>query len=391
MTASLSNFPPAALGYVNPDIVHHPDGSLSAEAYFDPLAPSDPTRQADLRMMKKGNVRLVALSCGNIDSDRLPGSAGVEYVARVLTALRRAIERRPRHCRVVLNREDLSGVLSDSHIGVLLHLTGSPLNGCLQNLDVFHLLGARAIHPFSDDPSVGGFSGWNDTRRGLTKFGRGLLRRAQELRMVVDLAHANDRTFREALGVCSGPVINSHSNARALRNLDRNSTDAQLKAIAETGGVTGVHFSSSFLQEPSPEAVRQRAEALERGRKTIDRLAKRYPNPYEFLSRRMNGALFDEAAGGSFRAAPVIRAPLGRLADHLLHLMEVAGEDHVALGSDYSLGDICAGVHRVSGLHLLAEELLRRGAGRATLEKIMWRNWARVLRKILPGRPVAHA
>lgn len=376
--------PQFALSYVNPTIDHRANGSLSAREFFELKPVPEPTRQIDLESLRAGGVRLAVLSHANNDPELLPGVKGFEYLVRVFTALRSAIDERSRHCKLVQTKSDLGG--GDDRLRIILHLTGAPINGYLQNLESFFYLGVRAIHPFVNQAEIGGYTGCGDPAMGITPFGRDVVRLAQQLKMVIDVAHTNDRAFRDVLRLCHGPVINSHTGCRKLPNSNPNRccTDAQLKAVAATGGVVGVHFGSSFLWQAPPQAVHARQTAMERMRNEDRKLKAKYRDPYEYLSHRLDPGRWEEVLGGSVRNDPVFRAPLENLVDHLMYMLEVAGEDHVALGSDYSLGDLCDGVTNVRNLPRLARALENRGVRGAALEKVLWKNWENLFRRMLP-------
>jgi membrane dipeptidase len=170
---------------------------------------------------------------------------------------------------------------------------------------------------------------------GLTAAGRALVTRAFALGLVVDVSHASDRALDDVLALAhesSGVVIATHSNARALADHPRNLTDAQLRAIAATGGVIGVNFHAPFL-------ARGRAATLD------DVVA---------MTR---------------------------------HLLAVAGEDHVAIGSDFE-GDIRPppGLEDASRFPRLASALEKAGLSAATVHKIFADNALRVLCPLQPGK-----
>lgn len=170
---------------------------------------------------------------------------------------------------------------------------------------------------------------------GLTERGRAFVKRAFALGLVIDVSHASDRTVSDVLSLAQaahGVVIATHSNARALANHPRNLSDAQLRAIAATGGVVGVNFHGPFLA---------------RGR----------------------------------------AARLSDLVAHVRHLVSIAGIDHVAIGSDFE-GDIRPPpeLADASRYPVLAEALLAAGMGQAQVRKIFAENALRVLCPPVPAQ-----
>jgi len=203
---------------------------------------------------------------------------------------------------------------------------------------------------------------------GLTELGRHIVARLDELGVVVDLSHAGRQSFEDVLEVGSRPPIASHSGCRALHDHARNLDDAQLRALAERGGVVGLPFLPSFLDA---DAQRRAAEL----RATAD-------------YRRLRGesAAELELARTDFMASRLESLPVDRLVDHLLHAVEVAGIEHVGLGSDFDgITTTVAGLEDASGYPLLAAALRRRGLDEAAVEKVMGGNFARVLEEALPA------
>jgi membrane dipeptidase len=149
--------------------------------------------------------------------------------------------------------------------------------------------------------------------------------------MIVDFAHMNAPTFADALRVVRGPIIVSHGNAAACCPNPRNYSDEQLRSIAERGGVVGVFFAKTFVTGAQPAVI-----------------------------------------------ADVVR--------HIDHLRKVMGEDHIALGTDFGgiITGTVAGLDAVACLPALWDALAAHGYTDAQLEKIAYRNAARVLREILP-------
>src|SRR2546427_8253824 len=166
-----------------------------------------------------------------------------------------------------------------------------------------------------------------DPRRGggLTGFGKRVVRRMNELGMLVDVSHVAVSTFWDGVATSTGPGIASHSACRALAHHPRNLTDEQLQAIARTGGVVGINFYAVFLDD----RFRREYEALrQRLRPQTDSIRARYrgrPGASAFEVDRFVG---EHVAG--------LDVPgIGRLVDHIEHAVRVAGIGHVGLGSGF--------------------------------------------------------
>jgi len=203
---------------------------------------------------------------------------------------------------------------------------------------------------------IGGSSGDDGDGRGLTEFGERLVDRMQKLGVMVDLSHVSDPLFWDAIRYVKKPVILSHSSSRALANVPRNVTDAMLRAVARNGGAVCVNYNPAFLD-------------ADYARKQAPLWAAMRSMPIDAGWRRVQ----EESA----RLPPV---PLSRLADHIVHMIEVAGADHVCLGSDFDgIPATPASLEDASKMPALAAELVRRGVTPADLHKVWGLNTLRVL------------
>ena len=209
---------------------------------------------------------------------------------------------------------------------------------------------------------------------GLSGFGREVVRRMNELGIVVDLSHAGERSFYDALETSAQPVIASHSGCTALHDHPRNLSDAQLRALAARGGVIGIVFHPGFLDADA------RAEEA-RVRKLPEYLELDPAVPLrKFLGQQRVMRT---------HAAPL---PAERLVEHVLHAVEVAGIEHVGLGSDYDgIERTPAGLEDARGYGHLAELLARRGCGDEELLALLGGNMERVFRAVTGPGTAAHA
>jgi membrane dipeptidase len=181
------------------------------------------------------------------------------------------------------------------------------------------------------------------------------------------------------------PVIDSHTCCRALVNLERNCTDDQLRAIAATGGVVGIHFSSRMIGGLPGLSARVRRRMLRLLQKKVAALEQQYTEPYEFIAHRFDPHAWPKALGGAVEDGTRIqRATVEQLVNQIDHMVEVAGVDHVGLGTDYDLGDMCE-IDRVDKLPRLTAALARRGYRAADIRKILGENFLRVFRAALPA------
>ena len=196
---------------------------------------------------------------------------------------------------------------------------------------------------------------------GLSEFGRQVVRRMNQLGMVVDVSHAAERAVFDVLEVADKPVIASHSACKALNDHPRNLSDEALRAIARQGGVLGLVFCTPFLsQEARAEEARLRLRSEYRA----------------LVGRNETETHGLQMAYLQDQSSPF---PLSIVMDHLRHAIHVMGIDHVGLGSDFD------GIQRTPALlkdasqyPALARAMREHGFTNAEVEKVFWRNMARV-------------
>ena len=208
---------------------------------------------------------------------------------------------------------------------------------------------------------------------GLSPLGRDIVRRMNELGMVVDLSHASRRAFYAALEVSSRPVIASHSGCSALHDHPRNLTDQQLKDLAQADGVVGIVFCTPFLDRAAAEEER----------------VVRKSEGYRSLSGENDTEVF--LARGEYMQQVLPPFPMERVVDHIIHAASVCGIEHVGLGSDFDgITRRPAGLEHVGCYPALGEALLRRGLNQAEVASVLGGNMSRVYRQVTgPGTRAA--
>jgi len=230
--------------------------------------------------MKEGGIdlRVAAVFSSPQFVPELALRRALDQVAALLAELEEA----PSAC-LCTTYSDILGAKAEGKRGFILGMEGvEPLGADLALLRVFHALGLRVMgltHALRNYAADGAFFDPKKTglQGGLSDFGVGLIEQAQAVGIVIDVSHLNDPGFWDVIKFARGPIIASHSNCRALRDHPRNLTDAQIKAVADTGGVIGINAASLFTEPPD----------------------------------------------------------LPHLMDHLDHLVKVAGREHVGLGLDF--------------------------------------------------------
>ena len=203
--------------------------------------------------------------------------------------------------------------------------------------------------------------------KGLTEFGKSVVKMMNQLGMLVDLSHVGEQTFWDVMKIVNKPVLVSHSCVHALCPHRRNLKDEQIKAIAQNGGVIHLNFYSGFV-DPAFEA---RSDAFTAKHKIeMDSLLKINPEPY-FMQVYLFNKYPDEVKA--------LRPPMSMLLDHLDYIVKIAGVDHVGLGSDFDgVNSLPEGLNGVEDFPKITDELIKRGYSKKDIQKILGGNFLRI-------------
>jgi len=327
----------------------------------------DPPMHTDLKRLRKGHVG------GQFWSVYVPtslkGSEAVQAVFEQIDVVHRMAERYPDALAMAYTAADVERIFRSGRIACLIGMEGGhSIGNSLAVLREAYACGARymTLTHWSD-------TDWADAATdkprhdGLTKFGREVVHEMNRLGMLVDLSHVSDKTMLDALATSEAPAIFSHSSARALCDHVRNVPDDILRKVAAKGGIVMVNFMPGFVSEE----VRIAEKPLNA---EWTRLEKLYPDAFKRV----------EAELRAWKAQhPLPNATLAQVADHVEHIRDVAGIDHVGLGSDFDgISRTPVGLEDVSKYPALLAELLRRGWTDEDLKKLAGLNILRVVREV---------
>jgi membrane dipeptidase len=243
---------------------------------------------------------------------------------------------RERATRIARSISDLDAAAGDDGPPVaVLHLEGAEaIDPALESLETWYAAGLRSLGPVWSRPNAFAhgvpfaFPSSPDTGPGLTPAGARLVRRCAELGIAVDLSHMNEAGFWDVARLDIGPLVVSHAGVHAISPCSRNLTDAQIDAVAQSGGVVGIVFACFFLRP-------------------------------------------------DFADDP--DTPLELVVEHVRHIAERVGVEHVAFGSDFDGATIPRSLGDVAGYPKLIEALAADGFTASEIRAIAWDNWRRVL------------
>jgi membrane dipeptidase len=323
----------------------------------------------DLPRMRDGGLTAGFFSIW-VDARYGPGTAFRRALA-LIDAVQALVDTQPQ-AELARNAEEVRAAVGRGHFALLLGVEGGhAIENSLARLDTLYRRGVRYMTlTWNNGNDWAGSS--TDPRRfaGLTPFGKQVVRRMNELGMLVDVSHVSDQTFWDVLATTSRPVIASHSSCRALAHNPRNLSDDQLRAIAKNGGVVGINFYPVFLDDH----FRRRYEELRRRlRPETDSIHARYRD-------RPGESAFEVDKYVGQQAESLDVPGIERLVDHIVHAVQVMGIDHVALGSDFDgISVLPAPMKDVTSLPLVVRALEARGYPESDVRKILGENFLRVL------------
>lgn len=294
------------------------------------------------------------------------GDQAVSATLEQIDCVRQLLARHPADLRPALTAADMEAARAEGRIASLMGAEGGhSIADSLATLRALYALGVRYMtlthndniawaDSATDEPGVGG----------LSAFGREVVREMNREGMLVDLSHVAATTMRDALDTTAAPVIFSHSSSRAVCDHPRNIPDDVLERLPANGGVAMVTFVPKFVLQAAVDWTAAADENMRaHGFHHLDTTAE---------AMKVHRA-FEES-----NPRPV--ATVSTVADHLDHMREVAGIDHLGIGGDYDGTAFTPdGLNDVTGYPNLIAELLDRGWSRADLAKLTWRNAVRVL------------
>lgn len=308
----------------------------------------------------------------------------------LLDALDVMFQTHPQLCERALQPEDARRIHGTGKRAIFLGMeNGYPLGLELDLLEVYYRRGIRylTLCHASDNDLCAACTYWSDgsmvsrisADSGLSAFGARVVRRMNELGMMVDVSHTSEQTVKDVLAITSVPVIASHSGARTVGDHPRNLTDDQLQAIAVGGGVVQVLFFPGFLK-PGPFDLE--------GDKVAEDLWTRKKLRYTLQAIGDDPAMddaFEQEYQSLLANHPPIQASVKAVVDHIDHIVKIAGIDHVGIGSDFDGGARLTDCKDVTELPHLTAELLRRGYSETAIGKIWGENLLRVFDQVIAG------
>ncbi len=295
------------------------------------------------------------------------------------------VNRNPSKMRLVYTPADFKKAIKEKKLAAMLGVEGGHMiENDLSKLEALYKRGMRymtitwnnstswatsaADETASLNPSKGGTLN-SEGKKGLTEFGRTVIKRMNELGVMVDVSHVGEQTFWDITKISSKPIIASHSCVWNLCPHRRNLKDDQIKAIAKSGGVIFLNFYAGFIDSTFET---KRNALLQQYQPEIDSLIKQNTQPD--YARIITAEKYKDQLLS-------IRPSLSVLLDHLDYIVKLVGVDHVGMGSDFD--GIEAPPLELNGVEdypLITKALLERGYRKKDIRKILGENFIRVFR-----------
>lgn len=282
---------------------------------------------ADLPRMAEGGLDAVFLAAW-IDPTYTPSHA-LERALALLGSIRDVAARHPDRAAFATTAAEVRSIAAEGRVALLAGVeNGEALEGDAGNVERLAEAGARYLTlTWMNTNDLGDAAGGEAVHGGLTSLGRDVVRALERHGMLVDLAHVAPSAFFDAIEVARGPVVVSHACTETRGPHPRNVTDEQILAVADTGGLVGIAFMPAYLVPGDPDA-----------------------------------------------------ADVAAIADHVERVVEVAGIDHVGLGSDFDgMPALPRGIAGVEDLPAVADALAERGWDADAVARLLGGNWMRVL------------
>lgn len=294
---------------------------------------------------------------------------------QMIDRLESVIGQNPGTLALAVSPKQINSIVSSGRIAACLGVEGgTALENDLDNLQKLYDRGVRYLGLTWEDSPDWATSAKEEYheqvegRKGLSAFGRDVIRKMNQLGMMVDVSHAGEQTFWDVMEVTTRPPIASHSGVYNIRWHYRNLKDEQIVAIAQKGGVVFINFYIVYLDY---EFTRKYDQVIESSKAYMDSLRQLFPG--DILGfRKVRNAYYR-------KQTDAYRPDLGRIIDHVDGVINLVGEDHVGLGSDFDgISMTPKGIDDVSMMPELTREMLRRGYSKERIEKVLGANLMRV-------------
>jgi len=305
------------------------------------------------------------------------GRGAANFANRLITLIREEAERNPDVLKLSTDSAGIRAAKRDDKHALMIGVEGGhAIEDSLDVLRDFYERGARYMtltHVNTNN--------WCDSsgdaalHNGLTDFGRDVVRTMNDLGMIVDISHVSDAAYYAALETTRVPLVATHSSCRAICNHPRNMTDDMLRDLARNGGICMINFFSAFISDEVAQVMKNSSKAVKSGAGLGG--TEETPDDRTDWDRYLRW----------FNSLGMPKATLDQVADHIIHAAEIAGIEHVGIGSDFDgVPALPDGLTDASMLPALTRRLAERGMGDEDISNVLGENFLRVFEAVERGR-----
>jgi membrane dipeptidase len=335
-----------------------------------------PKGQSDLDRWKEGGLDVQFFSIWTGDKPR--GKSFYLDANEEIDSLKRIILRNYNRMAEITSSRSIKRAVKRNKLACLIGVEGGHMiEDDLEKLNALYLRGMRYLTLTWNNSTSWASSAMDETehpdelkQKGLTEFGKQVVKKMNELGVIVDLSHTGEQTFYDAIAVTTKPVMLSHSSVWNICPVFRNVKDEQIKAVAKNGGVICINFYSGFISK----AYAQRGEELD------GPLRKRIQDSLFAISN--DSAQMRKQWREYYRKEmDQLRPTLSDLVNHIDYIVKLVGDEYVGIGSDYDgVSSLPVGLEDVTTYPKITEELLRRGYSKKSINRILGGNVLRVMK-----------
>jgi len=342
---------------------------------FDPGVRND-LGSVDFPRMKEGRLDAEFFAIFIGQGPRTPEAYELAHSTTLATfdSIYATLARNSSQAAIALTPDDALRHKAEGKLAIFIGIeNGYPAGQDLSKIQQYYDLGARYItlcHSSNNDICDSSTDKSGPEHNGLSAFGEEVVKEMNRVGMMIDVSHISDESFYDVLALSEAPVIASHSSCRALCESPRNLDDEMLQALKENGGVIQICILSDYLRQPAPNPEYE---------EKVKELRERW--------RTMGPEVTDEQQEQRWMEFSELKKKYVRLAtvadavNHIQHVIDVIGIDHVGIGSDFDGGGGLEDCPDVSMMKNITKELIRRGYSRDEIAKIWGGNVMRVMRE----------
>ena len=337
--------------------------------------PGKTNSKIDFPRMKEGgqDASFFAVFIGQGDRTKDANNEAKEKALSIFEAIHKNIAKNSNVAEIALTPADAYRLKKEGKRAIYIGMeNGYPVGTNIKNIEEFYDLGARYItlcHSSNND--ICDSSTDSTEHNGLSEFGKQVVSKMNDLGMIIDISHVSDKSFYDVMELSKAPVIASHSSARAICDNPRNINDDMLKKLAENGGVIQLCILSDYVK-----VIEQDSSRINAAQPIIDKY-----NILKKLSYEEQQKVFRDWDALNETNPPKL-ATVSDAVDHIDHIVEVAGIDHVGIGTDFDGGGELEDCYDVSQIKNITIELIKRGYTENEIEKIWSGNFMRVFNQV---------